>query len=1311
MKRHALISQHFKVLLALTCLSLGGLGMLEVLMQWGPPLDIQIVIVPDSALALGLFGLALLSGLRGALAWSRGWASALLAMGIYGVAHNLIAGGSQPVISLLTGHPVTGTGMAAIFMLQALSLLLSGEPGRWARRLSLILRRLLVLIGAALLLVGWLPDLALPDAFEHPFIHPHAGSIASLFVLASGLAVPLPWHASPSRDSMPAHLALMAGLVGALLSTGGWLLFSQQKLESLAEKSHLVLAQVQSSAEHSLEDHVQLIQRQANRWEALGQLPSPALWRQESRSYLDDFPALDLLGVFDHDFQPVRLAIRPTQSREWLAKLLAPSPSRGRLSLALDGDGQRLSPVMMNPDGDPIVMLALPLATVDGDHWLIASLNVETLLHREIVQDTDKFNVHIHEGAQRLFSSRPATDPSELFTAGEQLIDLPFERRWRLSSHLDVRTLKLSSVLPTLLLISGLAFTLLLMTSLGLHRVGERHRQRLKDNQHTLREALQERDQFFTLSLELFCRVDLEGRFLQINPAIERLLGYPADRLVGGHYSALVREEDHPAIDTAITQLGNGQPIRELEARVRDASGREHWVEINAALGEERVIYVVARDITNRKRAESQLRILERSVESSVNGVVIVDAKQRDLPIVYVNPAFEHITGYSRQEAIGRNCRFLQGENTEPRDRKALREGIALKRDLHVVVRNYRRDGSTFWNDLYISPVSDETGEVTHFIGVQNDISTQREYQSQLAYNTNHDALTGLPNRSLLEERLRQDCQIASRYRRHLAVLFVDLDGFKPINDTLGHGIGDRILVEVARRLEQQLRHVDTVARFGGDEFVVVLPDLAREGDVMPVVERLLASLSTPYLADGNELHITASIGIAFSDGDVEHSMQLIQQATLAMYRAKRQGRNTSHWYTHDLKQRVSERVSMRNALQRAIEEQQFELHYQPQIHGPSGQIIGVEALVRWHHPEQGFISPADFIGLAEETGQIVPISDWVLATACRDGKRLNTLGLGRFITAVNVSPMQFRRVGFVAGVLQTLETAQLDADLLELELTEGILMESSETAIDILQELRAHGITIAIDDFGTGYSSLSYLKYLPINKIKIDRTFVKEVISDQRDAAIIQGVAAMATRLQLKVVAEGVETQAQYAYLSKQLCDTFQGYYFARPMPLEDLITFLGEHHQARSLEQARRDGEQGRQTLLLLDDEANILRALKRVLRRDGYHILTADTARQAFEMLATEEVEVIISDQRMPEMSGTEFLHRAKDLYPETIQIVLSGYTDLKTVTEAINEGAIYKFLTKPWDDDELRLVVQQAFRKAALQRVKRHHQRDH
>jgi diguanylate cyclase (GGDEF)-like protein/PAS domain S-box-containing protein len=787
--------------------------------------------------------------------------------------------------------------------------------------------------------------------------------------------------------------------------------------------------------------------------------------------------------------------------------------------------------------------------------------------------------------------------------------------------------------------------------------------------------------------------VDRQGLLSFVNPTAAELLGQPAQTLLGqalASYLPLALNDSehnertisyHGEIKLSLTSQGE-RYIAYDSAPLLDDDAPQGWV-------------VAFRDITAQKEADKQLRLLKRSLEASYNGALICDALADDQPIIYVNPAFERITGYSAAEAIGRNCRFLQGKEREQAGIGEIRQGLAEKRDSHVVLRNFRKDGTPFWNDLYIAPVPNEEGEITHFIGVQNDISEQKRFESELAYNASHDVLTGLPNRSLLEDRLNQGCQISRRYKRSLAVMFIDLDGFKPINDSMGHSAGDLILIEVARRMNQQVRPGDTVARLGGDEFIVILPDLAREEDVLLVTERIMESVARPYTVGGVDLHITASIGITLNDGSLEQPMQLIQQADLAMYKAKQQGRNNYQWYTEDLNQKVSERVTLRNELQKALDTEAFELYYQPQINSRTGRVIGYEALLRWQHAEKGFISPAQFVPIAEDTGQIIPLSEWVLKTACRDARLLLDQGFDGAVMAVNISPVQFQRANFVEFVRSSLIQAQLPAELLELEITETVLLANAERAIFTLHALKDLGVRIAIDDFGTGFSSLNYLKRLPIDKVKIDRSFIQDVISDRNDAAITQGIISMAHHLKLKVIAEGVETEAQIAFLKKSHCDEFQGYYFAKPIPLTTLKRYLLQQRAKLVLPAPDNTANSSKQTLLLLDDEENILRALTRVLRRDGYQVLTANRAQDAFALLAKHEVQVILSDQRMPEMNGTAFFSRVKDLYPDTIRIVLSGYTDLTSVTEAINQGAIYKFLTKPWDDAQLRATVAQAF----------------
>ncbi|MDR0188930.1 EAL domain-containing protein [Pseudomonas yamanorum] len=449
-------------------------------------------------------------------------------------------------------------------------------------------------------------------------------------------------------------------------------------------------------------------------------------------------------------------------------------------------------------------------------------------------------------------------------------------------------------------------------------------------------------------------------------------------------------------------------------------------------------------------------------------------------------------------------------------------------------------------------------GEIVGVFGVARDISDKKRYEHQLCFNTCHDRLTGLLNRVSLEDWLELDCHISRRCERQLAVICVNLDGFKSINDSIGYNFGDQVLVEVARRITEQVRPGDTVVRTGGDEFVVLLPDLIRDGDVVTVVERLMAGVARPLSIKGTDVHVSASIGITLSDGHIDQPMRLIQQAEMAMYKAKQQGRNNFQWYTSDLNEHVCERAKLRSDLQVAIDTQSLRLHYQPQIEARTSRVVGIEALLRWNHPEQGFISPALFVPVAEDSGQIIPLSLWVLDTACAQLRQLIAKGITGIPIAVNISPVHFQRSNFVQCVQATLEKHGLLGAQLELEITESLLLQNAEQAIEILHRLKALGVRIALDDFGTGFSSLSYLKHLPIDKIKIDRSFIREIAADHRDAAITQGIISMAHHLDLTVVAEGVETTSQVNFLKGSRCDVFQGYYFAKPMSYEALESFL---------------------------------------------------------------------------------------------------------------------------------------------------------
>jgi len=433
------------------------------------------------------------------------------------------------------------------------------------------------------------------------------------------------------------------------------------------------------------------------------------------------------------------------------------------------------------------------------------------------------------------------------------------------------------------------------------------------------------------------------------------------------------------------------------------------------------------------------------------------------------------------------------------------------------------------------------------------------QYINQLAY---YDNLTTLPNRMLLQDRLRVALARARRNRLVLAVIFVDLDQFKMINDTLGHVVGDRVLQEVAERLKACVRDTDTVARPGGDEFTVLLPEVTQEKDVIMVAERILAALLPPFIISEHELYISASIGISRYPLDGEDAEALLKNADTAMYRAKEQGRNNYQFYSPAMNIKASERLALGNGLRRALERDELRLYFQPQISASTGEIVGVEALIRWQHPEWGLVSPAQFIPLAEETGLIVPIGEWVLRVACQHARSWQREGLAPLRVAVNVSYRQFDQNGLEETVMRVLHETGLDARCLELELTESDLMHNKESVISTLRFLRNQGVGITIDDFGSGYSSFKYLKYFPIDTLKIDQSLIRDVGSEPDDAAIVTAIIAMAHILRLKVVGEGVETLDQYTFLHDHGCDVIQGYYFSHPVPPEALRELLQKRH-----------------------------------------------------------------------------------------------------------------------------------------------------
>ncbi|WP_332673365.1 EAL domain-containing protein [Aromatoleum sp.] len=564
------------------------------------------------------------------------------------------------------------------------------------------------------------------------------------------------------------------------------------------------------------------------------------------------------------------------------------------------------------------------------------------------------------------------------------------------------------------------------------------------------------------------------------------------------------------------------------------------------------------RTAVQQKSTAETLRLRNWAVESSSNGIAIADLSSLATPILYVNPAFERMTGYSSAETVGRNGRFLLGDDVDQPAVAELEDALRRREETVALLRNYRKDGTLFWNEVSLAPMREPDGDARYCLLVMNDVTERKHYEERLEYQASHDSLTGLPNRNLLINRLRRAIANAQRNRRTAAILFIDLDHFKYVNDSLGHNVGDRLLMAVAERLASCVRDHDTVARLGGDEFVVVLQDVDSEAQVVSAIGRIQGAMVSPYLLEDNELYVSSSIGVSLCPRDGSDVQTLLMNADTALYRAKARGRNNFQFYAAEMNANAGERIALGGKLRRAVENAEFVLHFQPQIDVASQRVVGAEALIRWRHPQLGMVPPGKFIPLAEETGIIVPIGEWVLRAACAQSRAWIDRGLPPVRMAVNLSACQFRQENLPDLVARILEEHGLDPGLLELELTESMLMDDPNSAIDTMHELKAVGLRLSLDDFGTGYSSLNRLKRFPIDALKIDRSFVQDITTDRADAAISCAVISLAHSLGLSVVAEGVERIEQLDFLRGQGCDEMQGFYFSPPLAADAFAALL---------------------------------------------------------------------------------------------------------------------------------------------------------
>jgi diguanylate cyclase (GGDEF)-like protein/PAS domain S-box-containing protein len=653
-----------------------------------------------------------------------------------------------------------------------------------------------------------------------------------------------------------------------------------------------------------------------------------------------------------------------------------------------------------------------------------------------------------------------------------------------------------------------------------------------------------------------------------VSEGCHKLTGYRPDELVFGNrvsYDQITLPEDREHVSRTIhTALATSQDF-DVEYRIRRADGRVCWVlergvGLRDAQGQLAWIEGFIQDITERMVANEALHEAVRRYRSlfdhATEGIFQTTPEGRYLN---ANPALARIYGHPSPDALIAYMHDIPRQLYVVPER---REQFVRLMQEQGAVRNFesevhRRDGRIIWISENARAVKNSDGSVQFYEGTVVDITERKQHEAVLEHQARHDSLTGLPNRSQLHDRIEQAIASARRDGHLVAVLFVDLDHFKLINDSLGHHAGDRLLLEAAGRLVACVRSHDSVARLGGDEFVIVLGG-RDEQEIIAVVSRLLDVIAQPWAEGGQEYGLSCSVGISRYPQDGDDPDELLRCADTAMYKAKASGRNTYHFYTSELNQAISARLELDSSLRHALERDEFRVHYQPRIDVESGRIVGAEALIRWQCPGKGLIPPERFIPVAEETGLIIPIGEWILQEACRQNSAWQRVGLPPISISVNLSPIQFRHAGLVQSVAAALSQAGLDPAYLELELTETLVMHDAERINVAMHALKALGVDIAVDDFGTGYSSLSYLKRFPVDRLKVDKSFVRDIDSDPDDAAIVRAIISLGHALGLKVVAEGVETPAHLEFLQRHRCNEVQGYYFSRPVPAAGMEALL---------------------------------------------------------------------------------------------------------------------------------------------------------
>ncbi|MDO8608052.1 MAG: EAL domain-containing protein [Phaeospirillum sp.] len=652
------------------------------------------------------------------------------------------------------------------------------------------------------------------------------------------------------------------------------------------------------------------------------------------------------------------------------------------------------------------------------------------------------------------------------------------------------------------------------------------------------------------------------GEYVHCNPAFCAMVGYSDAELQALNY----RDITHPDDIGRHTDLRDAMMAGKIDNYdvtkryiVRD--GRTVWARLtvtavrDSSNGETRYTVAVVENVTERKRLEDHMRLAATVFENTGEGLFITDDKHR---IIHINPAFTDLTGFQLEDVLGKTPRMLSSGRHTPDFYDHMTDILNKTGKWQGEIWNRRKTGEMFAEWLNIAAVRNEQDQITNYVAVFSDITSRKQDEERLSYQANHDPLTRLPNRTLFQERLSRALTRANRAQSNVALLFIDLDHFKQVNDTLGHLAGDFLLQQVAERLTACVRQGDTVARLSGDEFTVILEDIVEAHDGAVVAHKILTAMSTPFDLQGREACISSSIGVALYPGDAGDPQSLVKLADAAMYRAKHQGRNACRFHSETINAQAFERLALEGALRHALDRQEFVLHYQPIFDGRTGAVVAVETLLRWLHPEIGLVMPNQFLPLAEETGLILPIGQMVLDAACLQAKEWLDQGFSQLRVGVNLSSRQFRAPDLMENVAAALERASLPPGILELDVPENCVTDKTQDASGMLARFKALGVNIAIDDFGSGYSSFAFLRRLPTNALKIDQGFVRNVVAEPEDAEIITAIIAVARGLHMAVIAPGIETEEQMAALAKFDCDMVQGFLFAHPMPAAEMTQFL---------------------------------------------------------------------------------------------------------------------------------------------------------